>query len=83
MNILFDLDGTLKETNLMPETRVDSQCFKKFPSFRRGIVVARNMNNRGSFTQLESLLSEAIANAAADPIDLTTDPRAIGVFIVP
>ena len=60
----------------MPETRVDSQCFKKFPSFRRGIVVARNMNNRGAFTQLESLLSEAIANAATDPIDLTTDPRA-------
>ena len=60
----------------MPETRVDSQIFEKFPSFRRGIVVARNMNNRGPFIQLESLLNEALANAASDPIDLTTDPRA-------
>ena len=59
----------------MPETRVDNQIFEKFPSFRRGIVIARNMNNRGSFTQLESLLNEALANAAVDPIDLTTDPR--------
>ena len=60
----------------MPETRVDSQIFKKFPSFRRGIVVARNMNNRGSFRQLESLFNEALASAAANPIYLTTDPRA-------
>ena len=59
----------------MPEARVDSQIFEKFTSFRRGIVVAQNMNNRGSFTQLESLLNEALANAASDPIDLTTDPR--------
>lgn len=59
----------------MPETRVDNQIFEKFASFRRGIVVARNMNNRGSFTQLESLLNEALADAAADPVDLTTDPR--------
>jgi len=59
----------------MPETRVDSQIFEKFPSFRRGIVIARTMKNRGSSIQLESLLNEALANAAADPIDLTTDPR--------
>ena len=60
----------------MPETRADSQIFEKFPSFRRGIVVARNMNNRGPSIQLESLLNEALANAASDPIDLTTDLRA-------
>jgi len=59
----------------MSETRVDSQIFEKFPSFRRGIVVARNLNNRGAFNQLESLLNEALANAASNPIDLTTDPR--------
>jgi lysyl-tRNA synthetase class 2 len=59
----------------MPETRVNSQIFEKFPSFRRGIVAARNMNNRGAFPQLESLLNEALANAASNPIDLTTDPR--------
>ncbi len=59
----------------MPETRVDSRIFEKFTSFRRGIVIARNMNNRGAFTQLESLLNEALASAASAPIDLTTDPR--------
>jgi DNA/RNA-binding domain of Phe-tRNA-synthetase-like protein len=59
----------------MPETRVDNQIFEKFPSFRRGIVIARKMNNRGASPQLESLLNEAIATAAAGPIDLTADPR--------
>lgn len=59
----------------MPETRVDNLIFEKFPSFRRGIVIARKMNNRGASPQLESLLNEAIATAAAGPIDLTADPR--------
>jgi DNA/RNA-binding domain of Phe-tRNA-synthetase-like protein len=59
----------------MPETRVDNLIFEKFPSFRRGIVIARQMNNRGASPQLESLLNEAIATAAAGPIDLTADPR--------
>jgi DNA/RNA-binding domain of Phe-tRNA-synthetase-like protein len=63
------------ESKLMPETRVDNLIFEKFPSFRRGIVIARKMNNRGASPQLESLLNEAIATAAAGPIDLTADPR--------
>jgi DNA/RNA-binding domain of Phe-tRNA-synthetase-like protein len=63
------------ESKLMPETRVDNLIFEKFPSFRRGIVIARKMNNRGASPQLESLLNEALATAAAGPIDLTADPR--------
>jgi DNA/RNA-binding domain of Phe-tRNA-synthetase-like protein len=59
----------------MPETRVGGQVFEKFPSFRRGIVVARKMDNRGPSEELEGLLNEALADAAAAPIDLTTDPR--------
>jgi DNA/RNA-binding domain of Phe-tRNA-synthetase-like protein len=59
----------------MHETRVDQKVFEKFPSFRRGIVVARKMNNRGISKQLESLLYEALADASSSPIDLTTDPR--------
>jgi DNA/RNA-binding domain of Phe-tRNA-synthetase-like protein len=59
----------------MPETRVGEQIFKKFPSFRRGIVVARKMDNRGSSKELGDLLNEALAGAAAAPIDLTADPR--------
>ena len=59
----------------MPETRIDKRVFDRFPGFIRGIVVARKMNNRGHFKELETLLNEAIAGAAADPIDLKTDPR--------
>jgi DNA/RNA-binding domain of Phe-tRNA-synthetase-like protein len=59
----------------MPETRVGGQVFEKFPSFRRGIVVARKMDNRGPSQELEGLLNEALTDAAAAPIDLTTDPR--------
>jgi DNA/RNA-binding domain of Phe-tRNA-synthetase-like protein len=59
----------------MSETRVGEQIFERFPSFRRGIVVARKMNNRGSSKELETLLHEALVGAAAAPIDLTADPR--------
>jgi len=59
----------------MHETRVDQKVFEKFPSFRRGIVVARKMKNQGVSKQLEALLYEALAEASSSPIDLTTDPR--------
>ena len=61
----------------MPETRVHNQIFDKFKSFRRGIVVASKMNNRGASAELESLLNEALSNAAANPVDLATDPRIV------
>ena len=61
----------------MSETRVDNKVFEMFPSFRRGIVVASKMNNQGASTQLESLLNDALANAAADPVDLAADPRMV------
>ena len=59
----------------MAETRIDKQVFDKFPGFRRGIVVARKMNNRGPSKELETLLNEALASAAGSPIDLKADPR--------
>jgi DNA/RNA-binding domain of Phe-tRNA-synthetase-like protein len=65
-----------EEPKPMPETRVHDQVFDKFNSFRRGIVVASKMNNHGSATPLESLLNDALVNAAANPVDLTSDPRA-------
>jgi len=61
----------------MNETRVDKRIFDKFPDFRRGIVVARKMDNRGGSKELESLLGQALAGAAADPIDLKGDPRTV------
>ena len=38
----------------MPETRVDEAVFARVPTFRRGIVVARGMNNR----KLDGLAAE-------------------------
>jgi len=61
----------------MPETRVHNKIFDKFKSFRRGIVVVRKMNNQGVSEELESLLKDALTNAAANPVDLATDPRII------
>jgi DNA/RNA-binding domain of Phe-tRNA-synthetase-like protein len=60
----------------MPETRVHSEVFRRFPLFRRGIVVARSMNNRGTSEELQGLLNEALAAASAAPVDLEADPRA-------
>jgi len=31
----------IRECKTVPETRVDEQIFERFPGFRRGIVVAR------------------------------------------
>ena len=59
----------------MPKACISKDVFSRFPNFRRGIVVARNMNNRGVSSALEMLLKEALANAAADAIDLKADPR--------
>ncbi len=61
----------------MSETYVHEDIFIKFPSFRRGIVVARQMDNTGTDTQLESLLNAAVVNAALNPIDLASDPKAV------
>ena len=59
----------------MIETRISAQIFEKFPGFRRGIVFARNMQNTGSSQELESLLNEALEQAASAPVDLKVDPR--------
>ena len=62
----------------MPETRVDKEVFARVPRFRRGIVVARGMDNRGPSQELETLLKQALAAAAENPIDLNNDPRTAG-----
>ena len=59
----------------MIETRISEQVFEKFPGFRRGIVFVRIMQNTGSSQELESLLNEALKQAASAPIDLKVDPR--------
>jgi lysyl-tRNA synthetase class 2 len=59
----------------MAEIRIHEKIFEKFPAFRRGIVVAKNIRNQGHSEELEALLKEALARAAEAPVDLKKDPR--------
>ena len=59
----------------MPEIRIHPKIFEEYPTFRRGIVIARNMDNRGHSSELGDILERAIAQAAQQPIDLKADPR--------
>ena len=59
----------------MPEIRIDPKIFEAYPTFRRGIVIAGNMDNQGHDSELEELLNRTIAQAAREPIDLKSDPR--------
>ena len=58
----------------MTDIRIDPQIFEGYPTFRRGIVIARNIDNQGHSAELEDLLNRAIEQAARAPIDLKTDP---------
>ena len=59
----------------MPEIRIHPKIFEEYPTFRRGIVIAGNMDNQSHDNELEDLLNRAIAQAAQQPIDLKADPR--------
>ena len=59
----------------MIEIRIQEDIFKEYPSFRRGIVVARNAHNKGRSGTLEAKLEEAVADAAKHPIDTKSNPR--------
>jgi len=59
----------------MPEIRIHPKIFEEHPSFRRGIVIARNMDNQGLSSELEDILNRTIARAARQPIDLKADSR--------
>ena len=59
----------------MLEIRVEERIFEKYPSFRRGIVIARSIQNAGQSEALKDLLNEAVTEAGRNPIDLKADPR--------
>ena len=59
----------------MAEIRIQEKIFEAYPTFRRGIVVAKQMQNSGHSGELEVMLREVIAEAAERPIDLKKDPR--------
>ena len=59
----------------MVEIRVQERVFEKYPTFRRGIVIAANIQNRGESEELKGLLDEAVKEAGRNPIDFKADPR--------
>ena len=59
----------------MLEIRIHTKIFEEYPTFQRGIVIARNMDNQGHSNELEDILNRAIAQATHQPIDLKADPR--------
>lgn len=59
----------------MKSAEVQQKVFKENPTFRRGIVVAWNMDNHGLVPELEELLKEAVQKAAENPLDLKEDAR--------
>ena len=59
----------------MRVTGVHEKVFQAYPSFRRGIVIARNLDNHGKSEELEKLLLEAVKKAGENPVDLKEDPR--------
>ena len=61
----------------MTEVRINENIFEEYPTFRRGIVVAKKIQNHGHSGELEAKLNQAIAQAAQEPIDVKTDPRTI------
>jgi DNA/RNA-binding domain of Phe-tRNA-synthetase-like protein len=60
----------------MPEIRIQPRIFEEYPAFRRGIVIAKNLDNQDHSQELEDMLNRAIRQAAQAPIDLKTDPQA-------
>ncbi len=61
----------------MVEVRIHESVFDHYPSFRRGIVIAKHIDNQGHSAELESMLRHAVTEAAETPIDLKSDPRAV------
>lgn len=61
----------------MIEVRIQERIFDGYPSFRRGIVIAKGIDNQGGASDLETMLEQAVAEAAENPIDLKVDPRAL------
>ena len=59
----------------MIEIRIQEDIFREYPTFRRGIVVARNVNNKGRSRALEARLAKVIAGAAENPRDIKSNPR--------
>ena len=58
----------------MVEIRIQEDIFRDYPTFRRGIVVARDAHNKDRSGTLAAMLEETIANAAKHPVDIKSNP---------
>ena len=54
---------------------VADEIFEKYPSFRRGIVIARNMENKTDDSELNEMLKMTLADRFDNPVDLENDSR--------
>ncbi len=54
---------------------IEDGIFEKYPSFRRGIVIARNMKNRADDTGLYEMLKDTLSERFDNPVDLENDHR--------
>jgi DNA/RNA-binding domain of Phe-tRNA-synthetase-like protein len=59
----------------MIDIRVQERLFERYPTFRRGIVIADKIQNSAPSEELGALLDEAVAEAGRVPLDLKADPR--------
>ena len=58
----------------MVKIHIQEDIFREYPTFRRGIVVAKNTRNKGCCKTLAAKLEEATAAAAKTPIDIKSNP---------
>lgn len=58
----------------MVDVQVAPSLFEEYPTFRRGLVFATGIQNLGPSEELESMLAEALDQAARKPVDLKADP---------
>jgi DNA/RNA-binding domain of Phe-tRNA-synthetase-like protein len=58
----------------MLDVQIEPSLFEDYPTFRRGLVLAVAIQNRGPSKELEAELDEALARAAREPVDVKVDP---------
>lgn len=56
---------------------VEPGIFERFPGFRRGVIIGRNVRNAGAAPELEELLNKAQATVYAADISIMESPRIV------
>lgn len=58
----------------MGKIEVSGKIFQDYPTFRRGIVIAENINNTGENNKLDQMIQEIAAYRFENRIDIDNDP---------